>query len=328
MLAPALPDLAKHYNITSETIIAMVLSIFLLTFAIGPLFLAPLSEIYGRAWVSGSAHLSRINGSAYWCFAQVLHINNVLFTVFNLVCAFAPSTGVLIGMRILCAYSSCRVHLSMLIYDLGGFFGSAPIACGGGSISDLFSEKERASAMAVYSLGPLIGPAIGPIAGGFIAQTIGFKYIFIVISATSALASAVGIPFLRETYAPVILSRRAARLQKETGAHYVSVFEKKQGRVTPTRAFKTALSRPWALLILIGLLIVAFFTSYVLQSKKIQAVHETVISIFAGMVIGLILRLTAVTSVLDSVKFNYQFFFNLLLPPIILASGYELHQVG
>lgn len=84
----------------------------------------------------------------------------------------------------------------------------------------------------------------------------------------------------------------------------------------------------WSLLILIVLLIVALFTSYVLQSKKIQAVHETVLSIFAGMVIGLILRLTAVQSVLGGVSFNYQFFFNLLLPPIILASGYELHQVG
>ena len=83
----------------------------------------------------------------------------------------------------------------------------------------------------------------------------------------------------------------------------------------------------WALLILIALLILALFTSYVLRSKKIQAVHETVISIFAGMVIGLILRLTSVNSVLDVVTFDYQFFFNLLLPPIILASGYELHQV-
>jgi len=31
------------------------------------------------------------------------------------------------------------------------------------------------------------------------------------------------------------------------------------------------------------LLIVAFFTSYTMQQRKIQAVHETVISIFAGM---------------------------------------------
>ena len=51
MVAPALPALAAHYEITSETIVAMTLSIFLVTFAIGPLFLAPLSEIYGRTWV-------------------------------------------------------------------------------------------------------------------------------------------------------------------------------------------------------------------------------------------------------------------------------------
>ena len=44
------------------------------------------------------------------------------------------------------------------------------------------------------------------------------------------------------------------------------------------------------------------------------------------MVVGLILRLTAQQSVLGTVSFDYQFFFNLLLPPIILASGYELHQ--
>lgn len=54
MMAPGLPEIAVKYGITSETIISMVLSIFLLTFAFGPLFLAPLSEIYGRTWVSFS----------------------------------------------------------------------------------------------------------------------------------------------------------------------------------------------------------------------------------------------------------------------------------
>jgi hypothetical protein len=38
----------------------------------------------------------------------------------------------------------------------------------------------------------------------------------------------------------------------------------------------------WALFIMIVLLIIALFTSYILQQKKVEAVHETVISIFGG----------------------------------------------
>ncbi|KAI9791987.1 MAG: monovalent cation:H+ antiporter, CPA1 (nhx1) [Peltula sp. TS41687] len=84
----------------------------------------------------------------------------------------------------------------------------------------------------------------------------------------------------------------------------------------------------WALFILIMLLITALFTSYLLQQKKIQAVHETVVSIFAGMFVGLLIRVTPGHSIQKAVSFDYQFFFNLLLPPIILASGYELHQAN
>ncbi len=46
------------------------------------------------------------------------------------------------------------------------------------------------------------------------------------------------------------------------------------------------------------------------------------------MVAGLIIKLTEGTFIQNTVSFDYQFFFNLLLPPIILASGYELHQVS
>jgi sodium/hydrogen exchanger-like protein 6/7 len=47
-----------------------------------------------------------------------------------------------------------------------------------------------------------------------------------------------------------------------------------------------------------------------------------------GMTVGLILRVSSGTSIQNLVSFNYQIFFNLLLPPIILASGYELHQAN
>jgi hypothetical protein len=51
---------------------------------------------------------------------------------------------------------------------------------------------------------------------------------------------------------------------------------------TEPDASQAEISTSWALLILIVLLIVALFASYILQTRKIQAVHETVMSIFAG----------------------------------------------
>ncbi|KAK7060842.1 hypothetical protein VNI00_000575 [Paramarasmius palmivorus] len=176
MIAPGLPQVAREFHIQNETITALTLSVFLISFAIGPLILAPLSEMYGRTWV--------------------LHLGNIFSLGFNLGCAFSPNTTSLIIFRF-----------------LTGFSGAAPIAVGGGSVGDLFSERERAFAMSLYTLGPLIAPALGPIAGGFLAQTVGIKYVFIVIASCCGLASLVGIPFLRETYAPVIRRKKAMRIQ-------------------------------------------------------------------------------------------------------------------
>lgn len=82
----------------------------------------------------------------------------------------------------------------------------------------------------------------------------------------------------------------------------------------------------WTILILITLLIGSLWTSYFLQQKRIQAVHETVISIFAGMFVGLLLRILPGHFIQEHVSFSSAYFFNLLLPPIILNSGYELNQ--
>ena len=100
MMAPGIPEIAINYGIRNQTVIAMTLSIFLLSFGIGvgfltflfypsnanwfsyqPSIMAPLSEMYGRTWV--------------------LHISNLFSLAFSLGCAFAPNTGSFIAFRFL-----------------------------------------------------------------------------------------------------------------------------------------------------------------------------------------------------------------------------------
>jgi solute carrier family 9 (sodium/hydrogen exchanger), member 6/7 len=55
----------------------------------------------------------------------------------------------------------------------------------------------------------------------------------------------------------------------------------------------------WSLFLVCILLILSLWTSYYLQIKRIRAVHETVVSIFAGMVVGLVVRLSPGTMIRD-----------------------------
>ncbi|CRK23097.1 hypothetical protein BN1723_018048, partial [Verticillium longisporum] len=46
------------------------------------------------------------------------------------------------------------------------------------------------------------------------------------------------------------------------------------------------------------------------------------------MTVGILLLIASDDSVRKLISFDHQIFFNLLLPPIILGAGYELHQAN
>ncbi|KAJ1656678.1 monovalent cation:H+ antiporter, CPA1 (nhx1) [Dispira simplex] len=82
----------------------------------------------------------------------------------------------------------------------------------------------------------------------------------------------------------------------------------------------------WALFLLVSLTICSLLLSYFLQRRQIQVIHESVVSMVAGMVVGLAIRGANLYHIRDMVTFDHTYFFNLLLPPIILNCGYSLNK--
>lgn len=180
MVAPALEDIGRDLDIHSSALRALILSIFLLAYALGPLLLGPLSELYGRV--------------------PVLQLSNLFFLVFNLGCGFART-----GPQMMV----CRFF--------AGIGGSAPLSIGGGVLSDCWHAEQRGRAIAIYSLAPLLGPAVGPIAGALISGSTTWRWMFWASSLLCLAIQLLGLLFLQETYAPKLLEQKARRLRKQTG---------------------------------------------------------------------------------------------------------------
>ncbi|KAF2476305.1 major facilitator superfamily transporter [Lindgomyces ingoldianus] len=210
MIAPALSSISKEFHITNQFEAQMTLSIFVLAYAIGPLFLGPLSEIYGRV--------------------IVLQIANLFYLAWNLGCGFAQSSGQLMAFRF-----------------FSGLGGSAPLAIGGGLLSDCFYPEQRGKAISIYSLAPLLGPAIGPIAGGFISQNTTWRWCFWATTIFTAVVQCFGVLFLQETYAPKLLALKRDRLRKETGNMKLHTEYDSPDR-TLAKTIKGALQRPFRLI--------------------------------------------------------------------------------
>ncbi|KAI0011032.1 MFS general substrate transporter [Xylariaceae sp. FL0662B] len=180
VLAPAIKYLNAEFRNADATKGAFPVSIYLLGYAVGPLFLAPLSEIYGRA--------------------PVLTASNIFFCLWHIGCALAPSLDALIVFRF-----------------FSGVGGSGCMTLGGAVIGDLFPVEERGVALSTWALGPLVGPTLGPLIGAFIAGSIGWRWAPWVVLMPSAVVTLVLALFLPETNHRVLMQRKVERVSKELG---------------------------------------------------------------------------------------------------------------
>lgn len=210
IFAPGVPALMEDFQVTNQELASFVVSVYVLGFAFGPMLIAPLSEMYGRV--------------------PVYHVCNICFVAFSIACAKAPSFGALIAFRF-----------------FAGTFGSCPLTNGGGSIADMINQEKRAAAMSAFSIGPLIGPVLGPVAGGALQDAKGWRWVFWLVAIVAGFLSAVMAVTMRESYAPVLLARRTARLIKQTGN--MNLRSKLDDGRTHKEMFRRAIVRPAKMLI-------------------------------------------------------------------------------
>lgn len=177
MFTPGISQIADDLNAPETSIIATTTG-FVIFMGVGPLVLAPLSETFGRRLIY------------IVCFS--------IFTVLQIPTALAPNAPTLIAVR-----------------AISGFFGSVGIANGGGTINDMYEPHERASIFGWYLLGPLLGPSLGPLFGGIIVSRLNWRWIYWILLIVSAFNTTIGYFFLRETYAPVLLSQKRNKLKSE-----------------------------------------------------------------------------------------------------------------
>ncbi|KAJ6104794.1 hypothetical protein N7523_011114 [Penicillium sp. IBT 18751x] len=195
----------------SEEVATLGVSLFVLGFAVGPLLFAPLSELIGR---------------------QIVFI--ITFLALSAFCAGAAG--------------SQNIWTLIILRFFAGSFGSSPLTNAGGVIADIFPADQRGLATSLFAGAPFLGPTLGPVIGGFLGENAGWRWVqgfLAVFTGVIWMAETLCIP---ETYAPVLLRKRAERLSSMNDKVYRSKLDIDRGKVSVRDAFTTALGRPWILL--------------------------------------------------------------------------------
>ncbi|KAI0080277.1 MFS general substrate transporter [Panus rudis PR-1116 ss-1] len=220
------PELMMKFTFSQE-VGALMISLFVAGYCVGPILWGPISEQYGR----------RIP----------FIVSFFAYTCFQVGCALSPNTA------------------SILIFRfLGGTFAAAPLTNSGGVISDIWDAKGRGTALAFFTLAPFAGPSLGPTVGGFMSVAgVSWRWVFWLLTFFAGACLAGIIFTLPETYVPVLLVNKAKRLRKETGDdRYWAPLEKK--RLSAVQTMEAVLARPFKILFLEPMLLaITLYMSFI-----------------------------------------------------------------
>ncbi|KAI0148863.1 major facilitator superfamily transporter [Pestalotiopsis sp. NC0098] len=199
--------LKEEFHVQSTTVVTLGVTTYLLGLAAGSLLVAPASELWGRR--------------------PVYIVCMIIFTLLVIPSCLATSQAEILIVRF-----------------FGALFGAAMISNSAGTVVDISTEETRAMVMSLWSIAPLNGPVTGPLIGGFVFQYLGWRWdnwLVLILSAFGTMTMFT----TRETYAPIILQKKAARIRKEADdERWWSRYDNKISRL---ELMKVNLCRPFVL---------------------------------------------------------------------------------
>lgn len=251
VLAPGILQVLDDFHSQNLELGSFVISVYVIGYALGPLIIAPLSEVYGRS--------------------PLYHGCGILFVLFSAACAMAPSLASLVVLRL-----------------FAGLAGSCPLALSAGTIADIVPFEKRGRVLSAWTFGPLLGPVIGPIAGGYLINVKGWRWSFWLVTIVSGAVWLVSFLFLRETYAYTLLWRKTKRLRKATGNP--NLRPAVDDRRSPTEIVTLAIVRPTKMLtcspiiFLLSLFMFVFYGYLYLVFTAMPQIFQTVYGFSTGAI--------------------------------------------
>lgn len=121
MFAPGAATMKREFGYKSSTIEVLTITMASLGFALGQLFIPPMSEVFGRM--------------------PIYRTSSIFYMGFTAGCARSTNVAEFLVFRL-----------------LTGMAAASYMSTGGGTVADLLPKEERGVAMAIFTAGPLFGP--------------------------------------------------------------------------------------------------------------------------------------------------------------------------